>query len=91
MASHVSGARWRKASRSNGAGGACVEVAHLSGVEWRKASSSNGTGGDCVEVAHLPEAVAVRDSKNPGGGFITVPAASFAGLVGMAKDDRLDI
>ena len=40
----------------------------LSRAEWRKSSWSAGNGGDCVEVArNLPGAVAVRDSKDPGG------------------------
>ena len=40
----------------------------LSRAEWRKSSRSAGNGGDCVEVArNLPGAVAVRDSKDPGG------------------------
>jgi hypothetical protein len=40
----------------------------LSGAIWRKASYSTGNGGNCVEVAsNLPEAVAVRDSKDPAG------------------------
>jgi len=60
-------------------------------VAWRKASRSNGTGGECVEVAWPADRIALRDSKNPGGGYITVPSASFATLVGMAKAGRLDI
>lgn len=64
--SHVT---WRKASRSGGNGGACVEV----GV-WRKASHSGANGGECVEVAATPNAlVAVRDSKNSDG-----PSLAFA-------------
>jgi Domain of unknown function (DUF397) len=41
----------------------------LSGAQWRKSSYSNGQA-NCVEVATLsssPTAVAVRDSKKPGG------------------------
>jgi Domain of unknown function (DUF397) len=59
----VSRAKWRKASRSNSNGGACVEVA-----TWRKASKSSSNGGDCVEVSsHRPNVVAVRDSKDSDG------------------------
>ncbi|WP_243717074.1 DUF397 domain-containing protein [Actinomadura darangshiensis] len=36
-------------------------------TKWRKARQSDGQGGACVEVARLPEAVAVRDSKDPNG------------------------
>ena len=38
----------------------------LSRAVWRKSTYSGGNG-DCVEVAGLDRAVAVRDSKNPGG------------------------
>lgn len=48
----LSGAVWRKSSRSASTGGQCVEVAlNLVGVDWRKSSRSGSTGGDCVEVA----------------------------------------
>lgn len=36
----------------------------LSTAVWRKSSFSDA-GGNCVEIASLPDAVAVRDSKNP--------------------------
>jgi Domain of unknown function (DUF397) len=40
----------------------------LSQARWRTSSRSGDDGGMCVEVAtNLPDAVAVRDSKNPGG------------------------
>lgn len=54
---------WRKSSRSEGNGGACVEV----GV-WRK---SEGNRADCVGVASAapsnPALHLVRDSKDPFG------------------------
>lgn len=48
--------------------------AHISPTEvqlaWRKSSYSGGQG-DCVEVAdNVPGSVAVRDSKDPGGGVL---------------------
>jgi Domain of unknown function (DUF397) len=40
----------------------------LTGARWRKSSRSGNNGGNCVEVArNLPGAVALRDSKDPGG------------------------
>ena len=40
----------------------------LSTAVWRKSSLSGGNGGQCVEVAtNLPDAIAIRDSKNPNG------------------------
>ncbi len=69
----LTGARWRKSSYSGSNGGNCVEVAEL----WRKSSYSASNGGDCVEVAAAPPAaIAVRDSKDPGGPkLIFTPAA----------------
>ncbi|WP_084536006.1 DUF397 domain-containing protein [Nocardia yamanashiensis] len=55
---------WRKARRSGGQGGNCVEV----GV-WRKAHRSGGNGGNCVEVKSAGTTILIRDSKylrNPG-------------------------
>lgn len=74
----IAGARWRKSSRSNGeAGSNCVEVALVS-ADWRKSSFSNGEAGSaCVEVAFTGPAAALRDSKNPDGPVLVVPAASF--------------
>lgn len=48
-------------------------------LAWRKSSRSGGTGsgGDCVEIAFAGPAVAVRDSKNPTAGTLTVPAAGW--------------
>ncbi|PSL56578.1 uncharacterized protein DUF397 [Saccharothrix carnea] len=47
-------------------------------TNWRKSSysGSGGTGGgDCVEVAVLGKRFAVRDSKNPDAGTVTVTRA----------------
>ncbi|MEU8466127.1 DUF397 domain-containing protein [Streptomyces sp. NPDC029003] len=53
----------------------------LTGAQWRKSSYSGTTGGDCVEVAARPHLVAVRDSKNLGGGVFTVGRDAFAAFV----------
>jgi hypothetical protein len=45
---------------------------YLDGAVWRKSSRSGGNGGNCVEAASLPDAVAVRDSKNPNDGRLVV-------------------
>uniref|UniRef100_UPI00099D52EE DUF397 domain-containing protein n=1 Tax=Streptomyces odonnellii TaxID=1417980 RepID=UPI00099D52EE len=70
---------WRKSSYSGPDNGSCVEVADaipasaLAG--WRKSSYSNPNGGSCVEVADgVPGLVPVRDSKNPDGPAIAIPA-----------------
>ena len=78
-------AEWRKSSYSS-ANGACVEVAHVP-AQWRK-SSYSGANGACVEVAHPPEAVAVRDSKDPTGPkLIFTPEAWGAFLQGAKVED----
>ncbi|MFI0443827.1 DUF397 domain-containing protein [Actinomadura sp. 6N118] len=61
-------------------------------TEWRK-SSHSGSGNDdvCVEVARLPEAIGVRDSKDPGGGQLELGSRSFAALVQLGKRGKLDL
>ena len=50
----------------------------MSDLCWRKSSYSSGDGqGDCVEVAFVPGAVAVRDSKAPASGTLTVSAETW--------------
>ncbi|MFF3865395.1 DUF397 domain-containing protein [Micromonospora sp. NPDC020750] len=46
--------------------------AALAAARWRK-SSRSGDEGACVEMAVVPDAIAVRDSKDPAG-----PALIFA-------------
>jgi hypothetical protein len=52
------------------------------GVRWRKSSRSDGTN-TCVELAHT--LTAVRDSKNPEGGALTLPADGVRALVRVAQ------
>jgi Domain of unknown function (DUF397) len=51
----------------------------LTNAQWRKSSYSGGDGhnGDCVEVALTDSAVAIRDSKAPGAGALTLPASTW--------------
>ncbi|OXM60016.1 DUF397 domain-containing protein [Amycolatopsis vastitatis] len=54
------------------------------GLIWRKSSySGGGTTNDCVEVAFAlsDEATYMRDSKDPDGGMIKLPAAGWTGLL----------
>ncbi|MFE7553197.1 DUF397 domain-containing protein [Streptomyces gardneri] len=81
-------AHWFKSSYSNGDGGDCVEVSYdFAGAAWRKSSYSNGDGGNCVEVLDdVPGVVPVRDSKNPTGPALLVPAAAWSAFVtGIAR------
>lgn len=75
------GAIWRKSSYSGDTGGQCVECAPLGSAAWRKSSYSGDTGGDCVEVADLTPHIAVRDSKNPPAGILTLSPAAFSAFV----------
>ena len=59
----------------------------LSCVQWRKSRHSGGNGA-CIEVAHLPEAIAVRDSKDPSGPKLIFTRDSWTTFVESAKADR---
>ncbi|MFH8684638.1 DUF397 domain-containing protein [Streptomyces lydicus] len=54
----------------------------LNSARWRKSSYSNGDGADCVEVSDdFPGLVPVRDSKNPEGAALLIPAPAWNGFV----------
>ena len=57
-------------------------------AQWRK-SSYSGANGACVEVAHLPEAVAVRDSKDPTGPKLIFTPHAWAAFVDHTKGEQL--
>ena len=63
-------------------------------VAWRK-SSRSGSGGDggeeCVEVAALAEGHGIRDSKDPGAGYLALSADSFAQLIRAVKRGELHL
>ncbi|WP_370412695.1 DUF397 domain-containing protein [Streptomyces fradiae] len=83
----LSNAHWFKSSYSNASGGDCIEVSYdFASAAWRKSSYSNGSGGDCVEVLdNVPGVVPVRDSKNPTGPALVVPAAAWAAFIADVK------
>ncbi|MFB7354438.1 DUF397 domain-containing protein [Streptomyces gardneri] len=54
----------------------------LNNAHWFKSSYSNGEGGECVEVSYdFTGVVPVRDSKNPTGPALLVPAAAWSAFV----------
>lgn len=53
-------------------------------LTWKKARRSDEKGGNCVELAALPNAVAVRDSKHPEAGHLTLDRTSLRKAVMVA-------
>jgi hypothetical protein len=56
---------------------------------WFKSSYSAENATNCVEVANLHPTgrVGIRDSKNPDGPALTVPAAAFAAFLTTARSE----
>lgn len=52
--------------------------------QWRKSTYSNGQA-NCVETANRPGTVAVRDSKDPDGLQLAIPAASWSAFTRALK------
>jgi hypothetical protein len=48
---------------------------------WFKSSYSDSGGQNCVEAAHLTPGIAVRDSKNPTGPALLLPASAWASFL----------
>ena len=57
----------------------------MSRAVWRKASRSTAEGDACVEVAEVPQAVAIRDSKDPSGPKFIIDHSDFRDLVRALK------
>jgi hypothetical protein len=55
----------------------------LTRAQWRKSSYTSGgtVDSNCVEMAFVGPAVAVRDSKNPTGPMLVLPATAWAAFV----------
>jgi hypothetical protein len=71
---------WTKSSYSTNDGPDCVEVA------WTKSSYSSNDGPDCVEVATSPEAILVRDSKDPEGPHLTLTPEAWTAFLSYAAE-----
>ncbi|SEG74365.1 protein of unknown function [Thermomonospora echinospora] len=60
-------------------------------IHWRKSSHSGSSNDEfCVELAELPAGVAIRDSKDPEGEWLTVRRTAFAELIRLIQDGALD-
>jgi hypothetical protein len=53
-------------------------------LTWCKSSYSSGSSGDCVEFAATPDAVHVRDSKDPEGPHLTFAPDAWARFLAFA-------
>lgn len=59
-----------------------MSTVDLSCAQWCKSSFSGGESHEnCVEVAFVGATAALRDSKNPAGHALVVPARALAGLI----------
>ncbi|MEV6398913.1 DUF397 domain-containing protein [Streptomyces sp. NPDC051907] len=56
---------------------------------WFKSSYSGANTSECVEVAPTARIVAVRDSKNPHGPRLALPASAWGDFVGALREGRL--
>lgn len=53
---------------------------------WVKSSYSDKDGGDCIETAlGTPGCVPVRDSKNPDGPQLAIPATAWSSFISTLK------
>jgi hypothetical protein len=55
-----------------------------SALGWTKSSYSTNDGADCVEVATAPEAILVRDSKDPDGPRLSVTPEAWTAFLAYA-------
>lgn len=58
-------------------------------TSWRKASRSTASN-NCVEVAAVEGVAAIRDSKNRGGGHLTVGPGAWEAFLSDVKRGRYD-
>lgn len=69
-----------------------VKMNHLERTQmpWKKSSRSSGTG-QCVEVAFAPDAVAIRDSKDPHGHMLAFIPEEWTAFIHDVRNGRFDL
>jgi hypothetical protein len=67
-----------------------ADSAALDSEQWCKSRHSGG-GNQCVEVAQIGATVAVRDSKNPGAGYLAFGADEWRSFLDDAKRGGYDL
>lgn len=65
-------------------------ISYPEGAAWRKSSYSSGNNGNCVEIALPARSAAIRDSKNPYGGHLTIATEEFSHLLASVKAGLFD-
>ena len=60
----------------------------MEGAIWRR-SSYSGADNNCVEVARVGRQFGIRDSKDPSGGALSLPPASWENFLDSLKADRI--
>ncbi len=89
-ADELAAIRWRKSTRSQGAGANCVEVGT---VPWRTSTRSQGGSGNCVELGPVPDGsarVAVRDSKDRDGAVFVFADTQWTAFLDTVRTGTLD-
>jgi hypothetical protein len=57
----------------------------MAAITWRKSSYSGGGNSNCVEIALTSATTLIRDSKNPDGPRLALPAPALRGLVSAGR------